>query len=144
MTIGQNVIIAGLFVQVFFFGTFIVVAGLFHHRMLRAPTAASHKPSVQWQKYLITLYVVSVLIWIRSAFRVIEYLEGNAGSIMRHEAYIFIFDATLMFLVMAWMNWFHPSEIGILLRNEVPITNGFQLFAFSRSYRRAKGLSRAT
>ncbi|KOS43940.1 hypothetical protein ACN38_g5113 [Penicillium nordicum] len=144
MTIGQNVIIAGLFVQVFFFGTFIVVAGLFHHRMLRAPTAASHKPSVQWQKYLITLYVVSVLIWIRSAFRVIEYLEGNAGSIMRHEAYIFIFDATLMFLVMAWMNWFHPSEIGILLRNEVPITNGFQLFAFSRYYRRAKGLSRAT
>ncbi|KXG46840.1 RTA-like protein [Penicillium griseofulvum] len=112
--------------------------------MLRAPTAASHKPSIRWQKYLITLYVVSVLIWIRSAFRVIEYLEGNAGSIMRHEAYIFIFDATLMVLVMAWMNWFHPSEIGLLLRNDMAITNGFELFAFTSSYRRAKRQNSAT
>ncbi|GFF94852.1 hypothetical protein IFM53868_07726 [Aspergillus udagawae] len=138
MNIGQKVIITGLFVQIFFFGMFIIVAGLFHRRMSRTPTAASHKPSIRWQKYLITLYVVSILIWVRSAFRVIEYLEGNAGSIMRHEAYVYIFDATLMFLVMAWMNWFHLSEIGLLLRNEAPITNGFELFAFTRSYLRVK------
>ncbi|GAB1198666.1 hypothetical protein APSETT444_007994 [Aspergillus pseudonomiae] len=134
MKTGEHVIIAGLFVQLFFFGMFIVVAGLFHRRMLLVPTATSHNPLIRWQKYLLTLYIVSVLIWIRSVFRVIEYLQGNAGSIMRHEAYVFIFDATLMFLVMAWMNWFHPSEIGLLLRHEEPISNGFELLPFARLY----------
>ncbi|GMG04600.1 unnamed protein product [Aspergillus oryzae var. brunneus] len=137
MKTGEHVIIAGLFVQLFFFGMFIVVAGLFHRRMLLAPTATSHNPLIRWQKYLVTLYIVSLLIWVRSVFRVIEYLQGNAGSIMRHEAYVFIFDATLMFLVMAWMNWFHPSEIGLLLRHEEPISNGFELLPFARLYHKS-------
>jgi hypothetical protein len=32
-----------------------------------------------------------------------------------------------MFIVLAWMNWFHPSEVGLLLRGNQPITNGLQL-----------------
>lgn len=127
-------IIGGLFVQLFFFGMFMVVAGLFHRRMLLLPKATSHNPLIRWQKYLLTLYIVSRLIWVRSVFRVIEYLQGNVGSIMRHKAYVFIFDATSMFLVMVWMNWFHPSEIGLLLRHEEPVSNGLELLPFARLY----------
>ncbi|KAF6825716.1 RTA1 domain protein [Colletotrichum musicola] len=136
MEIGEKTIIVGLFVQLIVFGFFIVTAALFHRRMALMPTAKSHQPEIRWKKYLLTLYVTSVLIWVRSMFRVIEYLEGNKGHLMTTEVYIFIFDATLMFLVMVWMNWFHPSEIGLLLRGEPPIKNGLELVMIGKNYRK--------
>lgn len=36
---------------------------------------------------------------------------------MRREIYIFIFDGFLMAVLLIWMNWFHPGEIGLLLRD---------------------------
>ncbi|TDZ32996.1 Protein RTM1 [Colletotrichum spinosum] len=141
MEIGEKVIIVGLFVQLFVFGFFIVTAALFHRRMALVPTAKSHQPEIRWKYYLLTLYVTSVLIWVRSVFRVIEYLQGNKGHLMTTEAYIFIFDATLMFLVMVWMNWFHPSEIGLLLRGEPPIKNGLELVKMGGGFRKVQNES---
>ncbi|KDN70407.1 putative RTM1 [Colletotrichum sublineola] len=134
MEIGENVIIVGLFVQLSVFGCFIVTAALLHHRMRLVPTARSHEPQIRWGHYLLTLYVTSVLIWVRSVFRVVEYLGGNKGHLMTNEVYVYVFDATLMFLVMAWMNWFHPSEIGLLLRGEQPIKNGLALVMVGRRF----------
>ncbi|KAM5347655.1 hypothetical protein ACJ41O_007479 [Fusarium nematophilum] len=130
--LGENITVVGLFVQLAFFGLFITVAALYHRRLLRAPTARASDPKVRWQAYLITLYVTGALIWVRSLFRAIEFIQGNNGSLMRSEAYVFIFDGLLMLIVLAWMNWFHPSEIGLLLRGNQPITNGFQLLKFRR------------
>ncbi|KAH7230689.1 RTA1 like protein-domain-containing protein [Fusarium solani] len=96
--LGENVTIAGPFVQLTFFGLFIIVTALYHRRLLRAPTAKASNPMVRWQAYLITLYVI-------------EFIQGNDGSIMKSEADVFIFD----------------GEIGLLLRGNQPITNGLQL-----------------
>ncbi|KAM5341602.1 hypothetical protein ACJ41O_014633 [Fusarium nematophilum] len=139
MTTGENVIIGGLWVQLVFFGCFIVVAAVFHRRMLRAPTVKATDPLVRWQTYLITLYVTGVLIWVRSLFRVIEFIQGNHGALMRSEAWVFVFDGLLMLIVLVWMNWFHPSEIGLLLRGDEPITNGLELIKLG-----AVGRKRAT
>lgn len=57
------------------------------------------------------LYGSSALIMIRSIFRVIEYVMGEDGLLMAKEAYIYIFDATLIFLVSIGFNVFHPSAI---------------------------------
>ncbi|KAL2670296.1 hypothetical protein Neosp_014763 [[Neocosmospora] mangrovei] len=124
---GERVIIGGLFVQLAFFGFFIVVAALYHRRLRRSPTIRALDPYVRWQAYLVTLYVTGVLIWVRSLFRVIEFIQGNDGELMKSEVYVFVFDGLLMFIVLVWMNWFHPGEIGLLLRGSAPITNGFQL-----------------
>ncbi|KAH8590092.1 RTA1 like protein-domain-containing protein [Bisporella sp. PMI_857] len=124
---GEKLVIAGLFVQLAYFGFFIAVALVFHRRMLAKPTSSSLRADIHWKKYLTTLYVTSVLILIRSVFRVIEYLQGNNGSLLRKEIYLYIFDSVLMFLVLAWMNWFHPSEIGLLLRGEQTFDNGIEL-----------------
>ncbi|KAF5001046.1 hypothetical protein FDECE_11080 [Fusarium decemcellulare] len=125
--LGEKIVVIGLFVQLTFFGFFIIVAALYHHRLRKNPTTRASHPMVRWQAYLITLYVTGVLIWVRSLFRVIEFLQGNDGQLMRSEAYVFVFDGLLMFTVLGWMNWFHPGEIGLLLRGSEPITNGFQL-----------------
>lgn len=125
---GEKVIIVGLFVQLLFFGVFIIVAAVYHKRLRETPTTRSLHPQVRWQEYLVTLYVAGALIWVRSLFRVIEFIQGNHGPLMRSEAYVFVFDGLLMFIVLAWMNWFHPSEIGLLLRGEQPRSNGLQLW----------------
>uniref|UniRef100_A0A8H7KDB7 RTA1 domain protein n=1 Tax=Bionectria ochroleuca TaxID=29856 RepID=A0A8H7KDB7_BIOOC len=127
MKIGEKVIIGGLFVQLAFFGFFIIVAALFHYRMRQNPTSQASQPRIRWQIYLMTLYVTGTLIWIRSLFRAIEFIEGNMGPLMRQEVYVFVFDGMLMFIVLLWMNWFHPSEIGLLLRGDEPIRNGLEL-----------------
>ncbi|KAM0420794.1 hypothetical protein ACHAPT_011455 [Fusarium lateritium] len=135
--IGQNVIVGGLFVQLAFFGCFIVTSAIFHRRMRLAPTVKSTDPLVRWQTYLITLYVTGVLIWVRSLFRVIEFIEGNDGHLMRSEVWVFVFDGLLMLIVLVWMNWFHPGEIGLLLRGDEPIRNGLELMKVGGRRKRA-------
>ena len=71
------------------------------------------------------LYSTSVLILIRSIFRVAEYVQGSDGVLLSTEAFIYVFDATLMFLVMAVFVVIHPSEVNCLLgRGRVMTTKG--------------------
>ncbi|KAI9159062.1 Protein RTM1 [Paramyrothecium foliicola] len=135
---GEKVVIGGLFVQLLFFSCFIIVAGVLQYRMTRFPTAEANDPNIRWKWYLFTLYLAGILILVRSVFRVVEFIEGNHGPLMRKEIYVFIFDSLLMIVLLVWMNWFHPGEIGLLLRGEAPITNGFQLVT-----RRRQGRERA-
>jgi hypothetical protein len=42
------------------------------------------------------LYIISVLIMVRSVFRVVEYIMGNDGYLLSHGWTLYIFDAALM------------------------------------------------
>ncbi|KAF2180156.1 RTA1-domain-containing protein [Zopfia rhizophila CBS 207.26] len=143
---GEKIIIVGLFIQLAFFGFFIVIAGLFHYRLVKAnPTPSSKSfdplltmPSTEvrrprpltasssaplsptndlnihdlpWKRHIYALYVASALIMIRSVFRVIEYLQGNNGYLLRHEVFLYVFDGLLMFGVMSLFNWIHPAQV---------------------------------
>lgn len=91
---GEKVVVGGLFVQILFFGTFVVTSAIFHWRQARRPSAlANERP---WRKHMVSLYVVSMLIFVRSIVRVVEYLQGYDGYIMTHEAFIYVFDAVPM------------------------------------------------
>jgi hypothetical protein len=57
------------------------------------------------------LYVASILILIRSIFRLIEYAQGNDGYIICHEVFMYVFDSMLMFFTMVAMSIFHPSKV---------------------------------
>jgi hypothetical protein len=107
---GSHIIVVGLFVQLAFFGFFMVIAICFHRRLLLVPTIQS-RSSFPWKKHIWTLYGVSSLIMVRSVFRVVEYLQGSDGSLLQHEYYIYALDALLMFAVMVVFNVIHPSEV---------------------------------
>ncbi|PLB52704.1 RTA1 like protein [Aspergillus steynii IBT 23096] len=115
MKTGEKIIIIGLFVQLAFFGFFIFVEFSFDMKLKKFPIPRAHAPDIPWRKHLNVLYGTSALIMIRSVFRVIEYIQGNSGYLLKHEAYMYIFDACLMFLTMVAFNIVHPSEIGRLL-----------------------------
>ncbi|KAL6699271.1 RTA1 like domain-containing protein [Trichoderma pleuroticola] len=129
---GNNVIIGGLVLQLIWFAIFVVVAGVFHYRMRSIPTARSQQPECRWQIYLQTLYVSGILIIVRNLFRVIEYVEGNGGYLLSRETFIYIFDALPMLVIVLWLHWRHPGEIGLLIRGEKAFKNGFQLINVGR------------
>lgn len=105
---GANIIIVGLFVQLAFFGFFVCMAGDWHVKMHRFSSSQANRCS--WKKLMYTLFGTSMLVMVRSVYRVIEYIQGNDGPIMAREAYLYIFDALLMLAVMVILNVVHPSE----------------------------------
>ncbi|KPM43663.1 hypothetical protein AK830_g2844 [Neonectria ditissima] len=109
--LGENVIIAGLAIQIAFFGVFIVVICLLHYRILATPTNRCHSTNVPWQRFMWILYAASVLIMVRSVFRVAEYVMGSDGALLASEVYLYVFDAALMFFVAVMFNIFHPGKI---------------------------------
>ncbi|KAJ5950033.1 hypothetical protein N7454_001617 [Penicillium verhagenii] len=116
LIIGQWIIVAGLCVQLLFFGAFIITSMLFHIRIGQSPTQEAENSKVRgfprdWRGLLFALYIASALILIRSVYRVIEFAQGNSGYVISHEVFLYVFDATMMFLVMIVMNAFHPSVV---------------------------------
>lgn len=130
-TIGNDVAIASLILQLVWFGFFVVVACLFHRAMHLVPTFSANRPEVRWRSYLYSLYFVSVLVMIRSLFRAIEFIEGRSSYLQEVEWLFYVFDGLLMLVAVIHLHWKHPGEIGLLLRGEEPYTNGFKLLKFN-------------
>jgi len=130
MRTGSNVVVGGLCSQILFFGFFLVVAVVFYTRIRRSPTVRSSPGSgIPWRKHLHALYAASALIMIRSIFRVVEYIQGNDGYLMRHEAYSYVFDSVLMLGVMILFNIIHPSEVQALLRGGKASRGGLKMYS---------------
>ncbi|RAH48892.1 RTA1 domain-containing protein [Aspergillus brunneoviolaceus CBS 621.78] len=105
--LGQDIVVAGLLIQVFMFVFFIITAMVFQIRLRRHPTPGAHDPRLHWRDHLHLLYGVSLLIMIRSLFRVAEFTMGSTGYPLTHEWTLYIFDALLMWLAMvAWLFWY--------------------------------------
>ncbi|PWY93079.1 RTA1 domain protein [Aspergillus sclerotioniger CBS 115572] len=111
VSLGNRVIVIGLIVQLVFFGFFIVVSMVFHLRMRSSPTPVSLSISPPWYTYMRVLYVASVLVMVRSVYRVVEYVQGTSGVLQQHEVYLYIFDTVLMLLCCLLFNVMHPSRI---------------------------------
>ncbi|KAF5715319.1 Rtm1p [Fusarium mundagurra] len=104
---GEKIILAGLFVQIVVFGFFVITAGLFHMKCLKNPTLAARENAFPWKLDLNVLYTVSIIILVRSIFRVVEYLQGNDGYLISHEIFLYMFDAVLMAIVMVtFLVWY--------------------------------------
>jgi hypothetical protein len=113
---GKNIILIGLWIQIIFFGVFLLVALMFQfrgrHHFKKLPLGLG------WQKHMYTLYAVAFLILVRSLFRVAEYVQGVDGFLYKHEVFLYVFDATLVFGAMVAMNVTHPADIARLLRDK--------------------------
>lgn len=117
ISLGENIIITGLAIQLLSFGFFIFVSFVFHRRMNMYPTTPSLSSSFSWKKHIFALYTVSVLVVLRSIFRIAEFIEGSEGELLRHELYLYLFDAALMCLLMLILNVVHPGVISVMLKD---------------------------
>lgn len=119
MKTGEHITIGGLCVQLVFFTFFLITSVVFHLRIRSRPTQQTLKTRKDhvlrithtWESVLWALYIASILILVRSIFRLIEYAQGNDGYLISHEVFMYVFDAVLMFFAMVAMNVLHPSVI---------------------------------
>lgn len=108
---GENIIIGGLFIQIIFFGFFMIVALVFHRRISNRPTRAALMLVSPWKQLIYVLYLSSGLIMVRSVYRVAEYVTGSDGLLMSKEIYLYCLDALPMLLVAFAYNFFHPGRV---------------------------------
>ena len=106
---GKALVLAGLVLQILYFALFVISGAIFHTRIRRCPTEQCR--NYPWERHMFSLYIVSVLILVRSTVRVVEYAQGFNGYIYTHEVFLYVFDALLMLLAMAEMNWTYPYEL---------------------------------
>lgn len=114
MNTGAHIVVGGLVIQLLFFGFFVYVAGLFHYRVKnRASTSKPYSsPSFEtWELMMWTLYAACLLIFVRSVFRVVEFVEGNDGFIMQREYLLYIFDALLMIIQAIILFVVYPGNV---------------------------------
>lgn len=114
--LGANIIVGGLIFQIIIFGIFMAAALVFNRRFKsHARSSVSH--GVPWQASLNMLYVTSAAIMIRNIFRVAEYAMGHDGYLLGVEWGVYVFDAALMTITMAWFFWRYPSQLKPALKS---------------------------
>ena len=113
--LGEHLIIGGLFVQLIFFGFFMLVSVIFWRRYHKGEVVdkavVGTTPGGRWRSLMKVLFASSFLILVRSIFRVIEYLGGYDGYLLQTEVFLYVFDSALMLIVMAMFNWCFPGNV---------------------------------
>jgi hypothetical protein len=111
--LGQTLMLIGLFIQLFFFGFFLIISLLFWKRMngssktLSIPQYSKHS----WLALLKLLLCAAVIIILRCVFRVIEFSQGHDGYLASHEVYMYLFDTAPMFAVQVMFHLVHAADI---------------------------------
>ncbi len=108
--LGENVILGGLGIQILFFGFFVITSVTFHRRIAARPTPRSQTITSPWTQHIYALYASSLLIMVRSVFRMVEFGMGNDSVLMESEAYLLGLDGALMLIVAVIFLWSHPSR----------------------------------
>ncbi|KAK7963878.1 RTA1 domain protein [Apiospora saccharicola] len=124
-SIGIGIMLAANAVQVVVIVTFLVLAGLFHHR---CATRGAKKDKVPprdrrgIRQILLTLYVSMLVILLRCVYRLVEHTGDNhieyddpeamkkMHPFLRYEYYLYIFEAGLMLFNSGLWNVFHPGR----------------------------------
>jgi predicted membrane channel-forming protein YqfA (hemolysin III family) len=105
LSLGAALVKTAVIMQLVCFIGFVIIAAVFHTRARRNSVANRRVSTV-----LYALYASSGLIMLRSIFRIVEFFQGNSGSITTHEAYFYGFDATPMLINAFLWNFFHPGR----------------------------------
>jgi hypothetical protein len=126
MDIGKKVVLVGLIFSLVVFAFFVLIAVRFHRRLGDTPTAVlTLNPDVKWRRYMWALYSAYFALMIRNLVRTIQFGASRTAPVNTEEAYIYVFDAFLMFLVMLMVVVYHP---GRLITFTFFIENGLQPF----------------
>ncbi|KAJ5128332.1 Protein RTM1 [Penicillium atrosanguineum] len=149
MDTGANIVVGGLVVQLLFFGFFVIVSAVFHWRVVKKQpryshisSEQSHRPTTRmaWEAIMWALYAACLLILVRSVFRVVEFVEGNNGFIMRREYLLYIFDACLMALTGGLLIFIYPGSF--LSKSGNKRDSELQLVATEEGLARAESISK--
>jgi len=105
---GKSVVLIGLAVQILFFFSFVFL-------IIRAHVV-THKNEIlpgqgNWKLQFKVLETGSILILIRSIYRVIDFADGPNSTVGTHEAFAYILDSLMMLFLQLLYNIWYPGKI---------------------------------
>ncbi|PWN50532.1 RTA1-domain-containing protein [Violaceomyces palustris] len=107
-TFGGNIVVAGLAIQLVGYLLFDLLLFIFVRRCIRDP------PAKLWTREIKTFIAAtatsSLLIFIRSLFRLIEMIVGWEGVIAKSEWTFYTFDAAMVTLAVFIFNIWNPAK----------------------------------
>jgi magnesium-transporting ATPase (P-type) len=110
--VGQKLMLIGLFVQLAFFGLFLVISIVFRKRMRSTPARYTLRPGKHsWYTLLLLLLAAAAIIILRCVFRIIEFGQGHDGYLASHEAFLYLFDALPMLGVQIMFHVIHAGDV---------------------------------
>ncbi|KAI8188226.1 Protoporphyrin uptake protein 1 [Colletotrichum sp. SAR11_239] len=110
--LSKKIIMGGLLAQLGVICLFALSCAHSHRWAKReAPNLNATHAGINWNKYYLMTYGVALLMFVRSLVRGIEYLQGEGGYIIKHEFFVYAFDAALMVAIMALYLWIHPGRL---------------------------------
>lgn len=112
MSIGKKVVLAGLIFSLVIFALFIWISFNFQRKLQKQPTPiVAQNPELKWRKYMVALYIACVALMLRNLVRTIQFASSRTSTINTKEAFIYVFDAFLMFLTLLVLLFYHPGLI---------------------------------
>ncbi|KAH8660450.1 putative RTA1 domain protein [Xylariales sp. PMI_506] len=111
---GVNIMIAGLVFQVVSLATFMVMCTDYMLRLHKSPSLlepifAELRSTFKFRAFLIALALATLLVFIRSVYRVAELQGGFGGSIANNEVTFMIFEGPMIILAVLGLTIFHPG-----------------------------------
>jgi RTA1 like protein len=106
---GRNIVLAGLGMQLFTFG-FFVIASVRFSVILRTRLRKVPLPKdTNWPLLLNVVNAACILILVRSAYRLIGYALGLHNYLSDHEVWFYCLDALIILIVAATYVVVHPG-----------------------------------
>lgn len=109
--VGKAMVIVGLVIQIISFSVFMVTSAIFHKRLVNDLTLKARSPDIPWMRIMRLMYAISLMILVRSIFRLVEYAQGMDGYSMRHEWTLYVFDSVPMVLSAILMLVYFPATL---------------------------------
>lgn len=107
-TTGNNILLAGLAIQSFSFTVFLVVLTLFRLALLKDPERKSSVKTKNW--FISALALASVLVYLRTLFRLAETAEGLFSYLSIHEVFFGTLEFTPVVIAVGIMAVWHPGR----------------------------------
>ena len=100
----NHVLLAGLVFQVFTFLVFLTLLVFFLYRARKISTSTSMKA------FSIALVVATLLVYLRTCFRMAETAQGLGASLSTHEAYFGCLEFAPVVIAVFIFNVWHPGK----------------------------------
>lgn len=108
-TTPNNILLAGLAIQVFSFAVFLVLLCACAWRVRQQKDTTVWARSSRAQLLLLALVITSVLIELRTIFRLIETAQGVFGYLSSHEVFFGCLEYLPVVLAVTTWNFLHPG-----------------------------------
>lgn len=109
-TVPNNILLAGLAFQTFAFTIFLVLLATFRFSLARARNNNMHDVARTKDAFLVALAVASLLIYLRTIFRLAETSQGVFGYLSRHEGFFGGLEFAPVVVAVGVLAGWHPGR----------------------------------